>query len=73
MISAVGIANTNLKNAAARVDKAVEKFATASKSAAGPAVKDVIEFNSAGHAFKASAKVAKMANQMLGTLMDIKS
>tara|TARA_B100000315_G_scaffold191749_1_gene182100 strand:- start:1592 stop:1813 length:222 start_codon:yes stop_codon:yes gene_type:complete len=73
MISAVGIANTNLKNAAARVDKAVEKFATASKSAVGPAVKDVIEFNSAGHAFKASAKVAKMANQMLGTLMDIKS
>ncbi len=73
MISAVRIANEGMKNAAARVDKAVEKFAEASKTSTGPTVEDVIEFKSAGHAFEASAKVSHMANKMMGTLMDIKT
>lgn len=73
MISAVRLANEGMKNAGARVDKAVQNFAEASKSARGPEVKDVIEFKTAGHAFEASAKVSKMANNMMGKLLDIVS
>ncbi len=73
MISAVNVANTGMKNASARVDKAVQNIAKATASSKGPKVADLIEFNSAGHVFKASAKVARMANQMLGTLLDLKT
>ena len=73
MISAVRIANESLKNAGERVDKAVQQIANASASPRGPEVADIIEFKSAGISFKASAKVAKMANQMLATLLDIKA
>ncbi len=73
MISAVRLANEGMKNAGDRVDKAVQNFAEGSKSARGPEVKDVIEFKTAGHAFEASAKVSKMANNMMGKLLDIVS
>ena len=72
MISAVRVANNGLLNASKRVDKAVQKItkATATKPG-GPEVADVIEFKSAGHAFKASAKVSKMANEMQRAMLDI--
>jgi len=38
-----------------------------------PDVEDIIEFTTAAHAFKASAKVAKMANEMQGAILNIKA
>jgi hypothetical protein len=74
MISAARIADTRLINAGKRVDKAVQQIAkAATANSGGPDVKDIIEFKTAGHAFKASAKVAKMANEMQGAILNIKA
>jgi hypothetical protein len=74
MISAARIANTGLINAGKRVDKPVQKIAKAATvNFGGPDVEDIIEFKTAGHAFKASAKAAKMANDMQGAILNIKA
>jgi hypothetical protein len=73
IISASRIANEGLKNAGDRVGKAAHRIAKASAGPKGPDASDFIEFNSAGQAFKASAKIARVANKMIGALLDMRA